>query len=210
MLPAVPGPPSRHGRTGVPMNPTTGQAMARTSSNRIDESTPTKGQLRKLTALRGFIGGEIGERAFAEWLSSRPGRSGSRAAPRRSRVRAAACPSWRSRTPRPRNRRPSSHTVGALASGRLHAAGSFPARAPDTISATPVRASAGVTAPCGPMVAFTGRPRYRVLTIWTLRPVGWTRTPKPLRSSFQTTRSRSWAFRASTVRLAISECATAR
>ena len=46
--------------------------MARTPSNRIDESTLTKGQLRKLTALRRSVGGEIGERAFAEWLSSQP------------------------------------------------------------------------------------------------------------------------------------------
>ena len=40
--------------------------MARTPSNRIDESTLTKGQLRKLTALRNSLGGEIGEWAFAE------------------------------------------------------------------------------------------------------------------------------------------------
>ena len=46
--------------------------MARTPSNRIDESTLTKGQLRKLTALRKSIGGEIGEWAFTEWLSSQP------------------------------------------------------------------------------------------------------------------------------------------
>ena len=37
----------------------------------IDESTLTKGQLRKLDALRKSVGPEIGERAFAEWLSSR-------------------------------------------------------------------------------------------------------------------------------------------
>ena len=46
--------------------------MARTPSNRIDESTLTKGQLRKLAALRNSLGGEIGEWAFAEWLSSQP------------------------------------------------------------------------------------------------------------------------------------------
>ena len=46
--------------------------MARTPSNRIDEGSLTKGQLRKLTALRKSIGSEIGERAFAEWLSSQP------------------------------------------------------------------------------------------------------------------------------------------
>ena len=192
------------------MNPTTGQAMARTPSNRIDESTPTKGQLRELTALRGFIGGEIGERAFAEWLSSRPGRSGSRAG-------AAAIPRSRGGLSIVAfENAPPEEPPAELAHGRrlgvrpAPCRRSFPARASDTISAAPVRASAGVTAPCGPMVAFTGRPRYRVLTIWTLRPVGWTRMPKPLRSSSQTTRSHSWAFRASTVRLAISKCATAR
>ena len=36
----------------------------------IDESTLSKGQLRKLNALRKSVGPEIGERAFAEWLSS--------------------------------------------------------------------------------------------------------------------------------------------
>ena len=46
--------------------------MAWTPSNRIDEGSLTKGQLRKLTALRKSIGSEIGERAFAEWLSSQP------------------------------------------------------------------------------------------------------------------------------------------
>ncbi len=36
----------------------------------IDESTLTKGQLRKLTALRKSVGEEVGTRAFAEWLGS--------------------------------------------------------------------------------------------------------------------------------------------
>ena len=45
--------------------------MDRTSTNRIDESTLTKGQLRKLNALRKSVGQDIGERAFAEWLASR-------------------------------------------------------------------------------------------------------------------------------------------
>ena len=36
---------------------------------KIDESTLTKGQLRKLTALKNSVGDEIGERAFAEWLA---------------------------------------------------------------------------------------------------------------------------------------------
>ena len=36
----------------------------------IDESTLTKGQLRKLTALRKSVGDEVGTRAFTEWLAS--------------------------------------------------------------------------------------------------------------------------------------------
>ena len=35
----------------------------------IDESTLTKGQLRKLSALKKSVGDEVGERAFAEWLA---------------------------------------------------------------------------------------------------------------------------------------------
>ena len=38
----------------------------------IDESALTKGQRRKLNALRKSIGDEIAERAFLEWLSSQP------------------------------------------------------------------------------------------------------------------------------------------
>ena len=36
----------------------------------MDEGALTKGQLRKLNALRKSVGEEIGERAFAEWLAS--------------------------------------------------------------------------------------------------------------------------------------------
>ena len=36
----------------------------------FDESALTKGQLRKLGALRKSVGDEVGERAFAEWLAS--------------------------------------------------------------------------------------------------------------------------------------------
>ena len=43
--------------------------MDRTSTNRIDENSLTKGQLRKLNALRKSVGDNIGERAFAEWLA---------------------------------------------------------------------------------------------------------------------------------------------
>ena len=38
----------------------------------IDESSLTKGQRRKLNALRKSIGNDIGERTFLEWLSSQP------------------------------------------------------------------------------------------------------------------------------------------
>ena len=41
-----------------------------TSATVIDEGALTKGQLRKLNALRKSVGNEIGERAFAEWLDS--------------------------------------------------------------------------------------------------------------------------------------------
>ena len=47
--------------------------MDETASDRIDESALTKGQLRKLRALRNSVGNEIGERAFAEWLASQGG-----------------------------------------------------------------------------------------------------------------------------------------
>ena len=41
-----------------------------TSTNHFDESGLTKGQLRKLNALRKSVGNSIAERAFSEWLSS--------------------------------------------------------------------------------------------------------------------------------------------
>lgn len=47
--------------------------MDGTSSAGIDESGLTKGQLRKLRALRNSVGDEIGEKAFAEWLASQDG-----------------------------------------------------------------------------------------------------------------------------------------
>ena len=46
--------------------------MAMASSDQIDESALTKGQRRKLDALRKSVGDEIGERAFAAWISSQP------------------------------------------------------------------------------------------------------------------------------------------
>lgn len=36
----------------------------------IDESAITKGQIRKLNALRKSVGEEIGEKAFLEWLET--------------------------------------------------------------------------------------------------------------------------------------------
>lgn len=42
----------------------------------IDEGALSKGQRRKLNALRKSIGDEIGDRAFVEWLSSQPAAAG--------------------------------------------------------------------------------------------------------------------------------------
>ena len=42
--------------------------MATTS--KVDEGALTKGQVRKLNALRKSVGNDIGERAFSEWLTS--------------------------------------------------------------------------------------------------------------------------------------------
>ena len=44
--------------------------MTTASSAHIDENTLTKGQRRKLNALRKSVGDEIGAQAFAAWLSS--------------------------------------------------------------------------------------------------------------------------------------------
>ena len=38
----------------------------------IDEKALTKGELRKLNALRKSVGAKIGEQAFAKWLKQRP------------------------------------------------------------------------------------------------------------------------------------------
>lgn len=46
--------------------------MARKASNKIDENTLTKGQLRKLNALRKSLGIEIADKAFSEWLKTQP------------------------------------------------------------------------------------------------------------------------------------------
>ena len=50
--------------------------MASAQSNQIDESTLTKGQRRKLNALRKSVGDEIGGQAFAAWLSSQSAAAG--------------------------------------------------------------------------------------------------------------------------------------
>ncbi|MDD9992210.1 MAG: hypothetical protein OXP75_10435 [Rhodospirillales bacterium] len=42
------------------------------AASEIDESTLTKGQLRKIRALRKSLGDEIADRAFLEWLASQP------------------------------------------------------------------------------------------------------------------------------------------
>ena len=42
------------------------------SPMQIDENSLTKGQRRKLDALRKSVGNEIGEQAFAAWLASQP------------------------------------------------------------------------------------------------------------------------------------------
>ena len=49
--------------------------MARRAGNGIDEMGLTKGQLRKLAALRKSLGEEIANRAFAEWVTSSPSES---------------------------------------------------------------------------------------------------------------------------------------
>jgi len=41
-------------------------------SAKIDESALTKGQVRKLNALRKSIGDQLGEEAFVKWLSAQP------------------------------------------------------------------------------------------------------------------------------------------
>ena len=46
--------------------------MDRTASSGIDETALSKGERRKLNALRKSVGDEIGDRAFLEWQSSRP------------------------------------------------------------------------------------------------------------------------------------------
>ena len=44
------------------------KATTRKAAPSIDESGLTKGEIRKLTALRKSLGGTIADRAFAQWL----------------------------------------------------------------------------------------------------------------------------------------------
>ncbi len=46
--------------------------MARKPAPKLDEKALTKGELRKLNALRKSVGEEIGESAFMEWLRKKP------------------------------------------------------------------------------------------------------------------------------------------
>ena len=48
------------------------------SSPRINETTLTKGQRRKLNALKKSVGDTIGEQAFAEWLAAQSSAKGGR------------------------------------------------------------------------------------------------------------------------------------
>jgi hypothetical protein len=50
--------------------------MPRKAKNGIDESHLSKGQLRKLNALRKSLGDEIANRAFAEWMSTQANGTG--------------------------------------------------------------------------------------------------------------------------------------
>lgn len=47
----------------------------------IDEGTLTKGQLRKLTALRRSVGDKLGEEVFLKWLSQQAAASAAKADP---------------------------------------------------------------------------------------------------------------------------------
>ena len=49
--------------------------MPRKASSGIDEKSLSKGQLRKLNALRKSLGEDIANRAFADWMASSNGSS---------------------------------------------------------------------------------------------------------------------------------------
>jgi hypothetical protein len=46
--------------------------MARKPAPKLDEKLLTKGEIRKLTALRKSVGEDIGEKAFIDWLRKKP------------------------------------------------------------------------------------------------------------------------------------------
>ncbi len=46
--------------------------MARKSAPKLDENALTKGEHRKLNALRNSVGEDIGDQAFMEWLRKKP------------------------------------------------------------------------------------------------------------------------------------------
>jgi hypothetical protein len=46
--------------------------MAQKNTQKLDEKGLTKGQLRKLNALRKSVGIELGTEAFTKWLAMRP------------------------------------------------------------------------------------------------------------------------------------------
>ena len=52
------------------------QKAARKTPEPFDESALTKGQLRKLVALRKSVGEEIGTMAFGKWLAEQPAEAG--------------------------------------------------------------------------------------------------------------------------------------
>ena len=60
--------------------------MARQAAAAISEGELTKGQVRKLNALRKSVGDKIGTRAFADWLSSQRSRESGFAMPTRPEV----------------------------------------------------------------------------------------------------------------------------
>ena len=55
----------------------------------IDESTLTKGQLRKLGALRRYVGEKLGEEAFEKWLAQQAAASQARVDPVAEKIEAA-------------------------------------------------------------------------------------------------------------------------
>lgn len=50
--------------------------MARKPAPKLDEQALTKGEIRKLNALRKSVGEDIGEKAFLEWRRKQPAEQG--------------------------------------------------------------------------------------------------------------------------------------